>query len=70
MSNLKFNLTKNQLKKGLNHYKKLTNSVTFKQPLLNFRETIDLVFNEKIIDLASKILKGRAMLGLLLYLVS
>jgi len=63
VSNLKFNLTKNQLKKGLNHYKNLTNSVTFKQPLLNFRETIDLVFNEKVIDLASKILRGRAKLG-------
>jgi hypothetical protein len=63
VGNLKFNLSKEHLRRGINHYKNLTNSITFKQPLVNFRECIDLVFNEKTIDLASKILNGKAKLG-------
>ena len=44
VGNLKYNLNKNSLKKGVNFYRTKTNAISFKQPLLHFRESINLVF--------------------------
>lgn len=60
---LEYNLKRKTLKKGPSYYKNFTNSISFKQPLLNFKECFPIVFNEEIINYASIILGGPAKLG-------
>jgi len=61
--NLPHYLHKKILNKGYGHYKNYTNSITFNQPLLNFKECHSLVFNEKVMKYASIILGKPAKLG-------
>jgi hypothetical protein len=51
------------LKKGFKHYRKFTNSVAFKNPLINFPEINEIVFNENLIKTAKKFLKAEPFLG-------
>ena len=51
------------MKKGYKYYSKYTNSVEFKDPLINFPEIQKIVFNDKIIETAKKFLKTDPYLG-------
>ena len=51
------------IRKGYKYYSKYTNSVEFKDPLINFPEIQKIVFNEKIIETAKKYFKADPYLG-------
>ena len=51
------------LKKGYKFYSKHTNSIEFKDPLINFPEISKIVFNKKLFEIASKFLKESPYLG-------
>ena len=56
-------LKKNILKYGYKTYSKYTNSVEFKDPLINFPEIQKIVFDEKLQIIAKKFLKSEPHLG-------
>ena len=56
-------LDKKILKKGFKYYSNFTNSVAFKDPLINFPEINDIVFNDNLIKTAKKFLKAQPYLG-------
>tara|TARA_B100000700_G_scaffold327535_1_gene442365 strand:+ start:562 stop:1461 length:900 start_codon:yes stop_codon:yes gene_type:complete len=60
---IKYNLTKNQLKKGLRYYSKLTNQISIKNPLINIKDLKKIVFDENLIDFADRYLKTESKLG-------
>ncbi len=60
---IKQKLKKNILKSGYKTYSKYTNSVEFKDPLINFPEIQKIVFEEKLLDTAKKFLKSEPYLG-------
>ena len=53
---LKKNLKKKEIKKGLNYISKKTNSISIRDPLITILELNQIVFNNKIINYAKKIL--------------
>ena len=60
---IKEKLKKNILKFGYKTYSKYTNSIEFKDPLINFPEIQKIVFDEKLQDTAKKFLKSEPYLG-------
>ena len=52
-----------EISKGYKYYGKLTNSIEFKDSLINFPEIIKIVFNENAIEVAENFLKSKAYLG-------
>ena len=55
---LRINLNKYETNKGLKFISKKTNSISIRDPLLKVKELNDIIFNSKIINLASKILNS------------
>lgn len=60
---LKYNLNKKLIKKGIKFYKNKTNAISFKQPLINFNECIELILNDKVLEKVSLILGNNIKLG-------
>ena len=56
-------LSKNIIKKGYKYYSNFTNSVEFKDPLINFPEISKIVFNENVVQIAKNFLKANPYLG-------
>ena len=56
-------VSKSILRKGYKYYSKYTNSIEFKDPLINFPEIQKIVFDEKLIETAKKFLKDDPYLG-------
>jgi len=54
---LNYKLSRNILKRGYKYYSKLTNSIEILNPLLNFPELRDYIFQKDIIAIAKKYLK-------------
>ena len=51
------------LKKGYKFYSKFTNSIEFKDPLINFPEINEIIFNKKIFEIAKNFLDETPYLG-------
>jgi hypothetical protein len=51
------------LKKGYKFYSKFTNSIEFKDPLINFPELNDIIFDNKLFEVAKKFLNESPYLG-------
>lgn len=60
---LKYNLNKKIIKKGVKFYKNKTNAISFKQPLINFNECLELILNDKVLEKVSLILGKNIKLG-------
>jgi hypothetical protein len=60
---LKYNLNKKIIKKGIKFYKNKTNAISFKQPLINFNECLELILNDKVLEKVSLLLGKNIKLG-------
>ena len=56
-------LSKKTLSRGYKYYGNFTNSIEFKDFLINFPEIIKIVFNENAIEVAENFLKSKVYLG-------
>ncbi len=63
LNRLKYNLTRSTIEKGIKLYKNKTNAISFKQPIINFEECLDLILNDKVLDRVSAILGKNIRLG-------
>ena len=63
LGKLKHNLSKKLIRKGIKFYKHKTNAISFKQPLINFNECLELILNDKVLENVSLILGNNIRLG-------
>ena len=60
---LKKKINQKTLKKGYKHYSQFTNNVIVKDPLINFPEINNVIFNENLIEMAKRFLKAQPFIG-------
>ncbi len=60
---LKKKIGQKTLKKGYKYYSQFTNSVIVKDPLINFPEINNAIFNENLIEIARRFFKAQPFIG-------